>query len=188
MIYRPAETKDDLKQILSLQSLNIKAAGNGSINNRNIVKEQGFVTVRHTLSMLCKMGEVYPHIVASDNNCIQGYALVLLQELCHEIPVLIPMSDRLKALSYKGDTFDKLSYFVMGQICVSQACRRQNVATQLYRTLSDQMCKDFDYMITEVSEHNKPSMRMHLNVGFEIIDTYRTEDEEWNILIIKLPL
>ena len=188
MIYRPAETKNDLKQILGLQSLNIKKEVNGRIKNPNIDNEQGFVTVKHTLSMLYKMSEIYPHVVASDNKHIQGYALVLLKELCSEIPVLIPMFDRLKVLSFKGDTFNKLNYFIMGQICVSKAYRGQKVATQLYHTLSDQMSKDFDYMVTEVSEHNKPSMKMHLNVGFEIIDTYRTEDEEWNILIIKLPI
>lgn len=188
MIYRPAETKNDLEQILSLQSLNIKKKGNVSFKNRNIDEEDGFVTVKHTLSMLYKMGNVYPHVVASDNESIQGYALVLLKELCSEVPVLIPMFDRLQALSFDGDTFNKLNYFIMGQICVSKAYRGQKVATQLYHTLSDQMSKDFDYMVTEVSEHNKPSMKMHLNVGFEIIDTYRTADEEWNILIIKLPI
>lgn len=188
MIFRPAKTIDDLKQILALQGLNINEEGNQSKMMEIFGKSQGFVTVKHTLSMLYKMNKPYSHIVAIDNKRIEGYALVMLKELCMDIPVLIPMFDRIKALSYDGDTLKNLNYFVMGQICVSIAYRGQKVATQLYRALSDQMSKNFDYMITEVSSDNIPSMKMHMHVGFEIIDTYFTEDEEWNILIIKLPI
>ena len=60
--YCTADTQENLQQILKLQSMNL-----GDNISQQELKEQGFVTVKHTLEVLTKMNKPYPHIIAKSS-------------------------------------------------------------------------------------------------------------------------
>ena len=175
---RSAASTQDLENILALQGENMRAG-----LSAKEIKEQGFITVRHSLEQLQAMQERVPQILAVDGDRLGGFALVMPRELKKRIPVLVPMFDMLDTLHYQGNAVKDLRYYVMGQICVGKDYRGQGVFRQLYQAHRAQLSQDFDYCITEVSTSNMRSMRAHQKIGFQVLHTFTDELDEWNIVL-----
>lgn len=178
MLIRQANTLLDLTQILTLQKKNTQSA-----LSAKEIEEQGFVTVEHRLVQLKKMQALVPQIIAVKKNLLLGYALVMPKELKTTIPVLVPMFKLLDTLNYKGQAVQKLSYYVMGQICVAKSARGQGVFRALYKAHKNLLAEKYDYCITEISSRNLRSMQAHLAIGFDPLHTFTDEQDEWNIMI-----
>lgn len=58
---------------------------------------------------------------------VVGYALVMTKEFSSHIPVLGPMFETFKKISYQGKILDNYSFYVMGQICISETYRGQGI-------------------------------------------------------------
>lgn len=181
-IFRLADNSDDLLQILSLQSENLKS------NLTQVeMKDQGFVTLEHDFETLRKMNSPYPHIVAEYDGKIVGYTLVMLESMCQEVPDLQPMFDQINQTKYKSGYLADLNYFIMGQVCVSKEHRGKEVFASLYETLKASMSPFFDYIITEINVKNTRSSKAHQKIGFEIMHQYREDEEtEWLIVGLKI--
>jgi RimJ/RimL family protein N-acetyltransferase len=41
----------------------------------------------------------------------------------------------------------------------------------------------YDLLATEISTSNLRSIRAHLRVGFEVIDRYRDQEDEWEVVV-----
>lgn len=175
---RSAASTQDLENILALQGENMRAG-----LSAEEIKEQGFITVRHSLEQLQAMQERVPQILAVDGDRLGGFALVMPRELKNSIPVLVPMFEMLDNLHYQGTAVKDLRYYVMGQICVGKDYRGQGVFRQLYQAHREQLSQDFDYCITEVSTSNIRSMRAHQKIGFQVLHTFTDELDEWNIVL-----
>lgn len=162
----------ELQQILDLQRANLA---------RNLtaeaIRDQGFVTVEHTLDVLKRMDALAPSIVARDGQALAGYALVMLVECRSWLPILEPMFLRLDRLGMADRRF-----YVMGQICVAAPWRGRGVFDLLYRTHRQQLRTSFDFSVTEVSMRNTRSMRAHQRIGFKEIDRYRDASDEWSVM------
>ena len=124
-----------------------------------------------------------PQIVAVKNQMLAGYALSMTQELKASVPVLIPLFERLDNLSYNGRAVKDLSYYVMGQICVDKAFRRQGVFRQLYAAHKTLLSGQYAFCVTEVSACNLRSLQAHYAVGFELLDCYSDTQDEWNVVL-----
>ena len=175
---RSAASTQDLENILALQGENMRAG-----LSPEEIKEQGFITVRHSLEQLQAMQEQVPQILAVDGDRLGGFALVMPRELKNSIPVLVPLFEMLDTLHYQGAAVKDLRYYVMGQICVGKDYRGQGVFRQLYKAHREQLSQDFDYCITEVSTSNIRSMRAHQKIGFQVLRTFTDELDEWNIVL-----
>ena len=175
---RQAASVQDLQNILELQGENMKM----QLSPQEIDAE-GFITVRHSLEQLKIMQNLVPQVIATDEEQLAGYALVMGRELKNNIPVLIPMFDLLDALAYHGKPVRSLNYYVMGQICVRKSYRGKGVFRQLYHAHRELLSKDHDCCITEVSTSNFRSMRAHLAVGFQVLHTFTDDIDEWNIVL-----
>ncbi len=173
-----AKTNKDLEQILSLQSSNL--IQNLSVEERD---SNGFLTVKHNLDLLARMNSSAPQIIAKENENVVGFALVMFKEFSEMIPVLTPMFDMFKKLSYKGKFLDTYSYYVMGQICIAEEFRGQGIFEKLYLKHKEIYSGKFDICLTEVSVRNKRSMRAHERVGFHTIHTFNDKTDDWNILL-----
>jgi GNAT superfamily N-acetyltransferase len=171
--YTRASTRDELKQIRTLQLQNISS---------NITAEEklqeGFVTVLHTAELLQQMNAACAHIIAKDEQKVAGFALVMLSEFRNEIEVLLPMFERIDALIPPNKT-----YVIMGQICVDKDYRKQGIFRQLYQFYKKELHQQFDYLITEVAAINLRSMNAHQSVGFKTIESYEEDGILWNIMI-----
>jgi len=178
MIFRTANSSNHLAEILQLQRSNLR----NQRSEEEIAKE-GFVTCEHSIDLLQKMNKPYPHVIAVENSKVVGYALVMLSEMRDALDVLKPMFKKIDDIYLQQPSPIIGSYFVMGQVCIDKSYRGQGLFYSLYNHMKEKMSSDFDICITEVSSHNKRSLRAHANQGFRTILTYHSEDgHPWEIL------
>jgi len=176
-IFTTATTDRDLQQILGLQQLNLPK--NISVEES---RSQGFVTVEHNFEILKAMNDACPHIVAKVEDKVVGYTLVMLEQFKDRIPILIPMFKKVNQLNWKNQVIGDLRYFIMGQVCIDKSWRGQGIFSGLYKQMKVSLSNQFDCVITEIATRNKRSMRAHEKVGFEILEIYKGETEEWAIV------
>ncbi len=176
--YGTARGEGDLAQIIDLQKRNIPQA-----ISQEELRDQGFVTVHHDMELLRAMNIPHPHVVARHQGRVIGYALVMLTQFRHDIPVLIPMFEIIDQIDYQGQSLAQTPYFVMGQICIDKPYRGSEVFQELYQTMKKHMAPHFPYVITEVAVRNPRSLRAHYKAGFQNIYEYSTDQEDWVILL-----
>jgi hypothetical protein len=167
----------ELEQIISLQRANLL----GAVNPQEM-KEQGFVTVSHTLEMLQQMHDLAPSIIIKDGNNVVAYALVMLRECRTLVPALEPMFDNFDRAEWNGKPLKDKSFYVMGQICVDKAYRGQGLFDKLYQTHKEVYSPKYDILLTEIATRNHRSRRAHERVGFKTINIHRDELDEWAIV------
>tara|TARA_R110002020_G_scaffold82758_9_gene205201 strand:+ start:2339 stop:2884 length:546 start_codon:yes stop_codon:yes gene_type:complete len=173
--YVQASTHIELEQILKLQKDNLP------VNlSEKIQKKEGFLTVEHNLEILVKLNADFPHTIAKSNNSVVGYALSMDPKFKNEIPILEPLFEKAKAMSY-----DEKRYIVMGQICIAKPFRNQGIFRGLYKKMKEFTSDRYDHIITEVNARNERSLNAHLAVGFEIIKVYNHYEQTWNVIALK---
>ena len=173
IIYKKAETTEELHQILELQRINIK----GSISKEER-KTEGFLTVQHDFEILNAMNNKCAHTIAKSNSNVVGYALSMVKEFKEEIAVLKPMFREIE-----NAVDSNLSYIAMGQICIDKAFRKQGVFRGLYNAMKAHVKHEFDAIITEVDRNNTRSLNAHLAIGFKLLKTYKSDNQEWELIV-----
>lgn len=167
----------DLPAILALQRANLK-----STLTPTDIREQGFVTLVHSLDVLVRMHELAPSVVAKVGEEVIGYALTMLLEARPLVPALEPMFAALTGARFRGQPLERLRFYVMGQICVARAQRGSGVFPALYAGHDAHYGDRFDCIVTEVSAANTRSLRAHAKVGFERSVSYTEDGDEWHVL------
>jgi ribosomal protein S18 acetylase RimI-like enzyme len=145
-------------------------------------QDQGFVTVEHTMNMLRQMHDAAPSIIIKDGDKVIAYALAMPQECRQLVPALEPMFANFDQLVWKGQPLKEREFYVMGQICIDKAYRGQGLFDKLYHKHKEVYSPRYDSLITEVATRNTRSMRAHERVGFESINVYRDELDEWSVV------
>jgi RimJ/RimL family protein N-acetyltransferase len=179
MIYATTVTAtEELQQILALQRQNLRG-----VNTETEEKEQGFVTLTHSIEILQQMHRIEPSIIAKDNETLAGFALVMPKECSNIVPELFSMFAGLENLSYENKPLSAYHFYVMGQVCVAKAYRGKGVFDMLYEKHKETLQHKYDFVITEVATRNTRSMRAHERVGFKHINTYRDALDEWAVVV-----
>lgn len=176
--YRISSDPDVLQQIIGLQRKNI-----AEVLSSAELKQEGFVTVHHDLPLLQKICGNYGHAVAMEGDRLVAYALVMLKEYAADVAILVPMFEKINQLSYHQKLLKEQPYLVMGQVCIDKAYRGLGLFSQLYQSMQRALSDDFTFLITEVALRNPRSIRAHQKVGFQCIEEYSTETEDWQILL-----
>jgi GNAT superfamily N-acetyltransferase len=175
-------TPGDVSEILELQAANLPSA----LTAETMARE-GFVTVRHDPSVLRRMNEEAPAIVAKAAGRVIAYALVMPRSYAAEVPILRSLFERLETLSWRGTPLrDNPRWFVMGQICVAEGYRGKGIFDGLYRTMAGHYTDRFDFTVTDVATRNARSLRAHARVGFEGLEVFTdpVSGEEWNVIAL----
>jgi len=175
-----ARSKDDLLQILLLQKLNLKSEISDETK-----KDQGFLTVRHSMEELILMNQSTPQIIAKKDGKVVAYALAMLPDLGKLIADLQPMFTILENLQWNSQNLSHLKYYVMGQICVDANSRGLGVFDQLYDKHKEVYSADYELCVTEISTSNTRSQRAHERIGFKTIHTHVDHVDEWNVVAWK---
>lgn len=178
LIAKSVTTENELAQILLLQQQNLRG-----VHSSATEKEQGFVTVAHSLEVLQQMHALEPSIIVKDNEMLAGYALVMPKECSTLVPELVPMFEGLDKIIYRGKPLSHYKLYVMGQICVAAACRGLGVFDMLYLHHRQLLQHKYDFVITEIATRNTRSMRAHQRVGFETLQVHRDALDEWAVVI-----
>jgi GNAT superfamily N-acetyltransferase len=169
----------DLQGIISLQKQNLKSEL--SIEE---IKEQGFVTVSHTLDDLEKMHLHEQNIIAKEGDKIVAYVLGMTEQSKNDIPRLVEMYESFDQIQYKGKSVADYSYIVVGQVCVDKNYRGQGLFNSCYAEYREHFKEKFDFAITEIASINLRSMRAHERLGFKTIDLYTdATGVEWHIVV-----
>jgi len=182
--FTTVSTSDEIREILELQARNHPSA----LTPRTMA-DQGFVTVRHSASVLQRMSEAAPAIVAKAAGRVVGYALVMPRNFAADVPILRPLFELLDTLSWKGVSLrTSPRWFVMGQICIADGYRGIGIFDGLYRTMAGIYRDRFDFTVTEVAARNTRSLRAHERVGFQALHFYAdaTTREDWHIIALDL--
>ncbi|GAA4268613.1 GNAT family N-acetyltransferase [Hyunsoonleella aestuarii] len=171
--YKRVTNNEELHQILELQQANKIE----SISKEERIS-QGFVTVNHSFDILKAMNGACAHIIAKSDSQVIGYALCMTQEFKDSIQVLAPMFKTINCSIKKS-----INYIIMGQICIEKRFRQQGVFRGLYNFMMQELNLNFDAVITEVDTNNKRSLYAHKAIGFELLKTYKSNNQEWELLI-----
>lgn len=181
--FTTVSTADEVRQILDLQEKNLAMS-----LSPETMASQGFVTVRHDPTVLQRMNEATPAVIAKNGGQLAGYALAMPREFAPDVPILLPMFEMLSALSWRGKSLrDNPRWFVMGQICVAEGYRGAGVFDGLYLKMKEVYRQKYDFIVTEVAERNTRSMRAHERVGFQTMHTYPDEiaGEIWRVIVLE---
>lgn len=174
ILYKQANSEEELKQILALQRQNLPK----NLSIPYLVTE-GFVTVEHSLELLQKMNDAFPHTLATHEGKVVGYALSMHSKFGNEIAILKSMFDEIKRTGIKE------RFMVMGQICIAKTHRRKGIFRGLYKHMKQYVQNDFKLIITEVDCRNTRSLQAHKAVGFKELTQYSSDGRVWSLLILK---
>lgn len=173
--YKSTSSAAHIEEIIQLQKDNLFE--NISIEER---RSQGFVTVKHSFDQLFSWHQNKPHTIAVVDGKVVGYAISMLSEYQKEVPVLIPMFEKIDE-HIKPD----INYIVMGQICVHKDYRGKGVFRGLYQKMKE-VCSDYDWIITEVDTTNLRSIKAHKVIGFQELMSYESKDQFWSLIYLKI--
>ncbi|NNE03882.1 MAG: GNAT family N-acetyltransferase [Eudoraea sp.] len=173
--YSRAASDEELKQILQLQSANLRSA-----ISEHESQNEGFVSVVHTLDLLKEMNAAAAHILAKDGEKVAGYALCMHPSFANEIDMLKPMFNKVKELLDPDHNF-----IIMGQVCIAKQFRGKGIFRGLYKAMAMALFPEYDSIITEVDEDNQRSLEAHYAVGFKDIEVYRSGDRLWHLIQLK---
>jgi L-amino acid N-acyltransferase YncA len=162
-----ASTERHFLEILQLQKQNLHT----EMTTAEQAKK-GFVFAEHTLSLLQKMAEYLPQVIAlNDAGKVVAYNLAMHVALRNDIPSLVPMFDIFAETHYQGQLLEQYPFIVGGQVCVDNTCRGQGLLRKLYKKTSQSVPPQYQLCVTEVAVRNTISLNAHLKMGFEVINT-----------------
>lgn len=176
VIIKLVESDIELIQILNLQNLNHL----DNLTNEE-KKNNGFLTVKHEFHILQEMNLSTAQIIAVDNKLVVGYALAMLKKHSELVPSLVTMFQMFEKLSFNGQCLK--DFYVMGQICISEDYRGQEIFEKMYGMHKSVYGKEFKRCLTEVSSSNLRSMRAHEKIGFQKTHNYQDATGNWNIML-----
>lgn len=173
--YTTVSAEDELLQILELQKANLASAVSED-ESRN----EGFVTVVHSLDLLRRMNERCAHVLAKSGNRVVGYALSMHPDFSREVDILKPMFREIEKVQSSREPF-----LIMGQICIDKAYRKQGIFRGLYQEMLNKYRKEFTQIITEVDTRNRRSLGAHYAVGFRELSQYQSNGRDWHLIVLK---
>lgn len=165
----------ELLQILELQRSNLPPNLSGEE-----MGTEGFVTVVHTLELLTRMNEEFPHVIAMDGEKLVGYTLCMHPRFAQDINVLKPMFSEIGKSEARNREF-----MVMGQVCIDKEYRKKGIFRNLYKTMLQVIQPHFDCIITEVDAANVRSLQAHYAIGFRELKRYQSEGHDWHLILLE---
>jgi ribosomal protein S18 acetylase RimI-like enzyme len=177
-ILKLVETEKELIGLKQLQTNNLRRL----IDEEEAMKE-GFVTSEYELSLLQQMHNIHPSIIVKEGDEVVGYTIVTNKEVYGAHPELDHLYNTLDATEYKGALLKNSNYILIGQVCVAKSHRGQGWVPKMYDYYKNLHAKNYTYLVTDISQANKRSIRMHNKIGFETIGVIEQVGTGWDIVL-----
>ncbi|MBD0296008.1 MAG: GNAT family N-acetyltransferase [Flavisolibacter sp.] len=171
-------TPAELQQIHVLNAQNLRQNLTSEEQNK-----EGFVSWLYPIDLLEQMHRLAPSVIVKEDEKVVGYALTTLIEASAFHPGLQAMFHNLESVRYKGYPLFSYRFYCMGQICVAREHRGRGLFKSLYQKHREIYSPHYDFILTEISIHNRRSQIAHENVGFSTIYTYKDVMDEWNMVV-----
>jgi ribosomal protein S18 acetylase RimI-like enzyme len=181
MKFERATTDESLKQILDLQRRNLKKY----LSDAEI-ESQGFVTAEHTFEQLKKINDAEACVVITDNGVVVAYAIAMLESSVTDMPVFDDLFSTVASLTYKNQPMTSYNYIFVGQLCIDKNYRGQGLVEKLYSFYKEELKTNYDFAVTDISEHNRRSLKAHQKSGFEVIHTFydKYTNNNWHVVVM----
>jgi ribosomal protein S18 acetylase RimI-like enzyme len=177
-VLKLVETEQEIIGLKQLQTNNLRRL----IGEEEAMKE-GFVTSEYALSLLQQMHEIHPSIIVKEGEEVVGYTIVTNKEVYGAHPELDHLFNTLDATEYKGALLKNSNYILIGQVCVAKSHRGQGWVPKMYDYYKSLHAKNYSYLVTDISQANKRSVRMHQKIGFETIGVIEQVGTGWDIVL-----
>lgn len=177
-ILKLVETEQELIGLKQLQTNNLRRI----IGEEEAMKE-GFVTSEYDLLLLQKMHAIHPSIIVKEGEEVVGYTIVTNKQVFGEHPELDHLFNTLDATTYNEKLLKEVHYILIGQVCVAKSHRGQGWVPKMYDYYKQLHAKTYPYLVTDISQANKRSIRMHQKIGFETIGTIEQVGTGWDIVL-----
>jgi ribosomal protein S18 acetylase RimI-like enzyme len=177
-VLKLVETEQEIIGLKQLQTNNLRRL----IGEEEAMKE-GFVTSEYALSLLQQMHEIHPSIIVKEGEEVVGYTIVTNKEVYGAHPELDHLFNTLDATEYKGALLKNSNYILIGQVCVAKSHRGQGWVPKMYDYYKSLHAKNYQYLVTDISQANKRSVRMHQKIGFETIGVIEQVGTGWDIVL-----
>jgi predicted GNAT family N-acyltransferase len=174
------QSEADIEGILALQQANLRK--NIPIDRQ---LDQGFLTVEHDPDVLIRMNQMAPSVIAKDGNKVVGHCLTMVPEFRKDVPELLAFFNLLETLDYRGKPINQYDYYVMGQVCVADGYRGQQLFDRMYDHQRDLYNSQYQLLITDISANNRRSLRAHARVGFQKLHEFYDAaiGETWVVVV-----
>lgn len=172
------ETEQELIGLKQLQTNNLRRL----IGEEEAMRE-GFVTSEYSLELLQKMHVVYPSIIVKEGDEVVAYTIVTNKAVYGEHPEVDHLFNTLDATLYHEKLLKEVPYILVGQVCVGKSHRGQGWVPKMYEFYKSIHAKNYKYLVTDISQANKRSIRMHQKVGFETIGVIEQVGTGWDIVL-----
>jgi hypothetical protein len=170
--------EEELKGIQILQQKNLR---------KNLTEieanEQGFLMAEYSIDFLQKMHQAAPSVIAISDGKVVGYSLVALKSIRDEHPLLADLFNTIDRLQFNSHDLSHSNYVVVGQLCVGKGFRGIGLVDGLYQYYKDRYAAQYEFLITDVAQENKRSLKAHKRTGFQVIDELYFEGVGWDIVL-----
>jgi len=177
-ILKLVETKQELIGLKQLQTNNLRRI----IGEEEAMKE-GFVTSEYELSLLQQMHAIHPSIIVKEGDEVVGYTIVTNKEVYGAHSELDHLFNTLDATLYNGLLLKEVNYILIGQVCVAKSHRGQGWVPKMYEYYKTLHATAYPYLVTDISQANKRSIKMHRKIGFETIGVIEQVGTGWDIVL-----
>ena len=176
--FHMTESLDELRQIKDIQKRHQK-----EIIAPELREKTGFVTAEYDVSLLIKMHELLPAIIAKDGDAVIGYALVTDCRIIGNHDLLDDLFNQINKLSFNNHPLKNTNYTVVGQLCVESDYGGKGIAQGIYKHYRSIYSDFYDYCVTDVDCNNPRSLRTHLTAGFKPIHRIFYGNAQWDIVL-----
>jgi hypothetical protein len=169
----------EIDSLLSLQKENLKT----NLDTQTI-DSQGYVSFVYNPTIINRMRDDEPQIIARADNQIVGYALVATISAMKTIEAAIPMLDMIEQLQFNGKPCKEQAYYIVGQVCVKAGYRGQGVLEAIYEGHKTNFEGKYDFAVTEIALDNGRSLAAHQRIGFKTIHQFfdSVNGKEWCVV------
>lgn len=177
-VIQQVTTLEELKGLQQLQFDNLRRI----IGEAEAMKE-GFVTSEYTLSLLQNMHTQHPSIIAKEGEEVVGYIIVTTKSVYGAHEELDKLFDTVDTMEYKGQLLVNTNYILVGQLCVAKSHRGIGLVQAMYQYYQALHAAEYQYLITDLSQANKRSIKAHQKTGFETIGVIEQVGTGWDIIL-----
>jgi len=146
-------------------------------------QREGFVTASYSSAFLREMHVLQPSVIAIRDEVVVGYALVADARVRGRHDLLDGLFEALDAMTWQGNPPDPNRVVLVGQLCVAKPYRGMGLPKRMYQYFKDCLSSQYEVCVTDVSEENPRSLKVHLRCGFHIADTLSYGGSAWHVVV-----
>jgi hypothetical protein len=171
---------DDLVQLEALQRRNFRA------NLDRAELSSGFLSAIIPADTLVEMDKDLAVIVCVEGSDLLGFICASSLNYCKRMKLPAKMIERFDPIEFHGEKIVSLDGFIAGPVCVEKERRGEGIFGGLYDYLLGLIKDRFDLAYSLIDITNEPSLHAHQKVGYEIIDIFSHNGQEFYTVALAL--